>query len=367
VKRKQIVYILILSLVFIAVTIIISYIIEAHSQKLPAVINSDRVFVSSEVEGILRQYLVSSMQEVAPNDPIAEVANSSLAFNLQTVKNEKRKYEELINSAQSGDQLKTELYRLDEDIQKNQNNLEEAKLVISKVREKINFMSERYASSKKKYDANKLLYDKGILNNPDFEQATKDFWDVHNEYYELKGDSLIASETVKSSQNIIDLLKARKKILSSNVDILASNYLIDLNNVEANINNMQAEIQNLKVYSPIAGIVTDINYRPGERIGKGDVIAEIADLSNVWVIAYGTSFSRHTVKIGQKVKIYCSSGEKVWGKVVTVSPVMEKVTSLSTSYETANTYTKIEIKFDDMQAALKLITPGERLFVRIFF
>lgn len=366
-KNKKIRNILIFSLVVIVITIIVSYFIESRSHKLPAVVRSEKVFVSSEVDGVMKEYLVSSMQEVVKKDLIAELENNKLPFKLETLKNEKRKYEELIHSAQSGDYLKTELYELDEDIQNSRIDLEEAKLEITKLKEKLTFMQDRYDSSKKKYNANKKLYDKGILNNSDFEKATEDFWDVHDEYYDLKSDSLVAFETMKASQNIIDLLQARKEILSNNVDILAGKYLIDLNEVEADLNDLEEEIKNLKVYSPIDGILTDINYRPGEKIDKGDVIAEIADLSHVWIIAYGSSSSRHKVQVGQKARIYCGCKKKIWGKVVTISPVMEKVKSLSSSFETVNTYTKIEISIDDMQDALNYITPGERLFVRIYF
>lgn len=366
-KKKKILYILVLSILVLAITVIASYIIESKSQKLPAMVVSDKVFVSSEVDGILNQYLVTSMQEVTKNTLIAEVDNSKLSFKLETLKNEKKKYEELIQSAKSGDYLKTELYKLDEDIQDNTIDMEEAKQEINKVLEKLQFMNELYTSSKKKYDANVKLYDKGILSASDFNKAADDYWDVQKEYFELKADSLVAAETIKSSRNIIRLLQARKDILSNNVDILASKNLIDLNEVEADINDLQEEIKSLKVFSPINGIVTDLNYRPGEKIDKGDVIAEIADLSNVWIIAYGTSSIRQKVEVGQKARIYCGTNKKIWGKVATVSPVMEKVKSLSSTFETINTYIRMEIKFDNMDEALKYVTPGERLFVRIYF
>lgn len=365
--KKKIRLILILSLVFMVITLVVSFFIESRSHKLPAVILSDKVFVSSETDGILKKYYIQSMQEVIPQTLIAELENSRLQNNLEALKNEKQKYEKLIQSAKSGARLDTELYSLDEDIQKHRINLEEARLDIAKSNEKLLVMNERYAAGKKKYDASKKLYEQGILNNSDFDRMSRDFWNLHDDYNELKGDSLVAAEVVKSSQNIINLLEARKKIMSSNVDILAARYLIDLNEVEANIAQLEQELKGLLIYSPITGVVTDFNYRPGEKIGKGNVVVEIADLSNVWIIAYGTSSSRHKVKPGQKVRIYCSGKNNIMGKVTAVSPVMERVRALSTAFETVSTFTKIEIKFDDMKEALMYITPGERLFVRIYF
>jgi len=366
-KKRTILLVLILCLIVMALMAVVSYFIEASSMKLPAVISSDKVIVSSEVDGLLKSYSVTSMQKVEKNDLIAEITNTKLPYKLETLKREKLKYEELINSAHSGDYLKTELYGLDEDIQSNQVDLEKARQDINKTRDKLALLKEHYASSEKKYEADKKLYDQGILSISEFEKAAKDYWDVHSQYSQLKGDSLAAASIVKSSQNIINLLQARKKILSNNVDILASKYLIDLNSVEADIHDLEVEVKNFRIYSPISGFITDINYLPGEKINKGDVIAEIAILNKVWILAYGTTTSRRKVQTGQKVRVLWEGKQKIWGTVVSVSPVMEKVKSLSSSYETVNTYTKIEIKFNDMEDALKYITPGQRLFIRIYF
>ncbi len=366
-KQNKVRLVLFLSLLALLLTAVASFFLESRSQKLPAVVNSDKVIVSSEADGVLRSYAVSSMQKVEKGALIGTVDNSKLPFKLQTLKKEKQKYDDLIASAKSGDFLNTELYELDEEIEKNKAELESARQDLKRVKTNLDIMQGRYEAARQTYEANKKLFDKGILNTSDFEKASQNFWDVQNDYSELQRDSLVSAESVKSSQNIIQLLEARKKILSGNADLLASKSLIDINSVEADINDLEEEIKSMNIYAPVSGVVTDINYLPGEKVAKGDILAEIADLSHVWVIAYGTSSSRHKVKVGQKVRIYSNNGKKINGKVVTVSPVMEKVKSLSSSFETINTYIKIEISFDDMAAAMQSVTPGERLFVRIFF
>lgn len=366
-KKKKIIIIMILSVIILGIVETVSYSIESRSQKLPAVIQSDKIYISSEVDGILKQYFVTSMQQVKAHDLIAEVDNNKLRIKLDNLKSEKNKYQELISSAHTGDYLKSELYRLDESIQENMIDLEKAKQDLIKINQKLLLSEDLYINTKKQFEANKKLYDKGILSNPDFEKAAKDFRTQSSDYYALKSDSLIASETIKSIQKIISLLQARKQIMSNDENILGSKYVLDLKEVDMVINEIQADMNNFMVYSPINGVVTDINYRPGEKIDKGDVIAQIADFRHIWVIAYGNSVSRHKVKVGQKVHILCNDNKKLWGRVATISPVMEKVSSLGNSSETVNTYSKLEINFDNMQEALKYITPGERLFVRIYY
>jgi len=366
-KDKKIRLILILSLVILFITTVLSYITESQSRKLPAVIRSEKVFVSAQVDGVIKEFSVTSMQRVQKNEPLVKIENTKLLLQLQTLQNEIRKYEEMIASAQGGDFLDFELLELEEDIQNNKIDLVEARLEIKKIIDKLDFMEQRYISTRKQYDANKKLYNTGLINNSEFDKVSNDYWNVHEDYFDLKGDSLIAYETMQTIQNIINTLDARKKILSQNTNIIASEYLIDMHELLVDINELEEQIKNLHIFAPIDGVVTDLNFRAGEGVQEGDVIIEIADLSNVWIIAYGDSQTNHKIKIGQRVSAKSGSGKKIWGKVVTVSPVMERILSLSTSFETVNTYSKIEISFDNQTEVLNYLTPGERLFVRIYF
>ncbi len=354
-------------LVFMIITLIASYHIESRSKKLPAVIQSEKVFIATEANGIIREFFVSSMQEVMPNEAIAIIDNPRYHAKLEHLKSERLNYLELIESARSGDHLKLELNDLEEDIQRRIRDRQEAEIDLQKTIERMPLFEQRYLAANRKFKAQKRLYEKNLITNMEYEKFTESYWRIQRDYENLKADSLSASSKIVSANNIIDILQDQKELYSQNVNLLASRYVINLKEVEAEISDVEEDINNLMIYSPIRGIVTDINYQPGERIGRGREIVEIADLSRVWIIAYSDSFNRHRAQIGQKVKIYTGSGKKIWGKVVTISPVMERVKYLTTSFETANTYTKIEIAFDDQEEALQYLTPGERLFVRIYF
>ena len=46
---------------------------------------------------------------------------------------------------------------------------------------------------------------------------------------------------------------------------------------------------------------------------------------------------------------------------------MDRVSSLATQFETVSSYTKIKISLDNDRDAVDNLTPGERLFVRVYF
>jgi len=364
-KRQKIKLIFFASIIVMILVVILSYNIEIRSQKLPAVVRSEKVFITTEVSGTVEEYFVSSMQEVNPDDKIVQLENSRLPVKLQILKQEKEKYQALISSSQSGDLLKLELFKLEDNILKNTNDLQKIEMELQSISDKLTLSRSKFIRSQKQYDAQKKLFSKTLITAEEFNAETNEYLSKLAKLNKLKNDSLLAFTEKETVQNIISMQKAEKLIFKSNNSILASKYLIDLDEVNAKINSLEQDIANLTIVSPIKGIVTDIRNRPGEKVKNGDVIVEISDMNKVWIIAYGNSYSSQKIEIGSTAKIYCGNGKIIKGKVATVSPVMEKVKSLSSSFETANTYTKIEIIFDDQQLALKNLTPGERLFVRV--
>ncbi|MCF7918564.1 MAG: HlyD family efflux transporter periplasmic adaptor subunit [Candidatus Cloacimonetes bacterium] len=365
-KAKQKIHILfIISLAVIISTVIVSYQIEARSQKLPAVVRAEKVYISTMTEGTMGDSPIVLMQEVVKSDVIAHIENNLLSFKLDTLRKEKEQYEALITSAQSGDKLTLELNKLEEDILENRLELKETELELATISEKLKVSTALTQTAARQYQAQKALLAGNLISNGEFQKEADKYFGIMAKYEELRNDSLYAAGKITTLSSMIDLLSVKKGIINSNVSILASDYLIDLDKVYAEINYLEDEINNLTVISPVTGVVTDINFRPGEKVKKGDVIAEIADLSNIWLTAYGNSFSRHSIEAGNAVTIYCENGKDIYGKVISISPVMEKVKALSSTFETTNAYTKVEIAFDDMQKAQQYLTPGERLFVRI--
>ncbi|MBC8384136.1 MAG: HlyD family efflux transporter periplasmic adaptor subunit, partial [Candidatus Cloacimonetes bacterium] len=170
-------------------------------------------------------------------------------------------------------------------------------------------------------------------------------------------------ETLKSE---INNLRNEKGILTENISLTVSKNLIDLEKINSEISEMEIEIKNLKIFSSVSGIISDLEYNPGEMVKKGAAVIKVSTLENPVLVAYGNAFSMKNIKVGMKAKVI-SDKRKIYGKVISVSPIMKKIKSLTTSFETANTYAEILIEFDDPELALKYISIGQRLVVKIYF
>jgi multidrug resistance efflux pump len=366
-KNQNIRRIIVVSLLVMAIAVIISLVLEMRWQKLPAVVKADKVIVSSRVEGVVQSYETLPMHAIQKGAPLAKMVNQRLASKLQALEHERSTYIALIEHARQGGDQQLELLKCAQEKQKALESKSEAEGELQTVLVRLAATRERYNDAHTTCQAHKELYNNGVLSLGDYEKASKQYWDIHELYHTLRGDSVIYEAAVKHAVELIQILTTKERLLRQSKDDQLAKYQLKRDELDHTIEDVELQIANLTLVSPINGIVTDLSKRPGEEAERGDVIAEISDLDNIWITAYGNSFSTKKIQPGNKVKIYGNNGEHLSGVVRTISPVMEKVKALSSTFETVNAYSRIVIDFVDPANAMKVITPGERLFVRIQF
>ena len=254
-----------------------------------------------------------------------------------------------------------------ENIAENSDDLKRLELKKDDLSNQISIYKDIYDTAKLEYEAYKELYNEDALSVSEFDERSSEFLEIANEYRELENDVLLTSSEIETKKKYLQSLLNKKKMFSENVSLVAENHLLNLQELKSKLNELENEAAELNVTAPISGTISEINCELGESIGKGKNIVEISLEENIWIIAYGNSFSRQKIKKGMKAKIFCTNGERIQGKIETVSPVMKKVKALTPTFETANTYTEIKIIFVDPIEAKNSITSGERLFVRIYF
>ncbi|MCK4312312.1 MAG: HlyD family efflux transporter periplasmic adaptor subunit [Candidatus Cloacimonetes bacterium] len=355
------------SFVIIAIIIAISFYIETKSQKLPALVKADNLAISSVTSGIAVNYKVVLNEPVQQGQLIFEMENPQLLRKIKNLKNEKSKYDEIINSATRGDHLKLKLIDVEEDLLKSENKKVELSLDKEKISNQLDIYSKKYNSAKSNYEVYKDLFEQKKISSLEFDERTSEYMKISNSYQNLQNNLRLVNKEIKSNKSEIELLKQQKALYKKNVSLIAEKYIVELAKINSELNELEDEVKSLNIYSPAAGYITKLNFNQGENVKKGDQVAELSNVGKMWIIAFGNSFSRQKIKKGMKVKVYCTNEKKVYGKIESVSPVMNRVSSLSTKFETVSSYTKIEILLDNYEDATNNLTPGERLFVRVYF
>ncbi len=122
----------------------------------------------------------------------------------------------------------------------------------------------------------------------------------------------------------------------------------NLNAAKAALDEVKTNIENATIKAPCDGIITTKYVEEGEIITSGGSIAEISDLSNLWIKIYVPEKYLYKVSLNKDVAISVNSiNKKISGKVVYISPNGEftpKNATTESSKEDIVYEVKIQIK-----------------------
>ena len=365
-EKKISIKIVIISLALLMLIAALSFTNEKNTQELPGAVKSESIDIASRVDGYLKNIFVVENEFVEKGQLLLELENNDLTVQIENLTREKEQLEYLIKSASGGHQLDLKLMKLDENIRETQNRLNEAIMKISALKNEISILFEKQIIAKKDFTATKKLFDKNILSSAEFNEKLSDFEIINNDFTNAKNElNFIQAEKINFEAEL-ENLQTQKKLFSENVSLIVGDYLLDLEKMKSNLNELENETKELKVYAKASGCIAEINIRFGEWINANKSVVKIVNLENIWIVAYGSAVDNKFLKKGMKTKILCSNGEIIMGKLASISPTMDRVKSLSGSFETVHSYTKIIIQINDANDAKNNLTPGEKLVVKIF-
>lgn len=364
---KRVLIILVLCIISLLAILLASYKIEKKSIKLPAVVRSNKVAVSSDVDGVVSSFSIDQMDYIKKNERLAVLENSNLLEKQLRLAKQKSVLQSYINDLEKGDQQQLKLLELERDIKNTNVDIHKFDAELELIRTKLAKRNTSLDLQQKVFETQKELFKSGKLSVEEFDDAFEEYQDLKLSLNEVTADSIKVYEDLETEKDALKILLKEKEIYSNNKALTSPKDLDNLIELESELVEVETAINHLEILSPIDGIVTELKYIPGEKVEKGDIVAEITDTSLIWIIAYGGSSIKNKIMPGQKVDVYTGDNQILPAKVESVSPIMERVKSLSSSYETSNTYIKINIKFNDLTSAMQHFISGERLFVRIHF
>ncbi len=136
---------------------------------------------------------------------------------------------------------------------------------------------------------------------------------------------------------------------------------------EKTVRQLEAQLEDCNLKAPISGIVTEVNFKQGDKYNSGSALVTIEDNSAYQIVADIDEYDINKVEVGQRVvfKTNATGDLEMEGHVTEVAP---RATSIATSGGSNNTTTasaykvKIAITSDisdlrmDMTAKLNIVT-----------
>ncbi|KXI28451.1 efflux RND transporter periplasmic adaptor subunit [Paraglaciecola hydrolytica] len=142
----------------------------------------------------------------------------------------------------------------------------------------------------------------------------------------LLNKGLASVEEVEQTQGFAKSLRASCQ--SARVSATAGEMAIEV--ARARLERRKAEYQRKMIYSPINGLVLQVNAYPGEFV-QADGILELAAVEKMYAVAeiYETDIGR--VHVGQKATVSSAAlSEKLSGKVTYIHPKVKKHDAIGT-------------------------------------
>lgn len=123
-------------------------------------------------------------------------------------------------------------------------------------------------------------------------------------------------ETVKGAESLVEASKKRLLLWG-----------VKNEQIEELEKKGKAEIH-MTIYAPIGGTVIHKNALEGKYVKEGENLYEIANLSNLWVLADIYEFEISWIKIGQRVEIISTAypGDTFKGKILFIDPYLNPST-----------------------------------------
>ena len=359
--------ILIVSLLVIVVLVIFSLLDNVKSVKIPAIVQTETTAICARTSGYVVENTVSPNESVQPNKVLLKMENSDLALQISNLKNEKKILNNLIDSTSGGDYISLKLTLLKEKISRKKLKIKRIETTIIDLQENLKIFSEISAAVEKEYNSFRNLYEQKKISAAEFQQKANDYLQTKNKFETMQNEFSLQKNELKIERNELHNLVGNELLYRENPTLLALDYRMKLEEISGKLEQLKLKEKALTVTTSRKGIITKLNFRNGEFVNSGSIIAEISNPDSIFIIAFGNVLTHKKIFVGRKVIIYGSDGTKFGGFVKSVSPLVKPVKAFSSAYGEKSLYNEIEISPNNIREARKHLIPGEKISVRIMF
>lgn len=283
---------LIATITLVIIVITFSFLYFKETEK-PGIIDSNgqirgtEVNISSKVTGSIEKLLIKEGQKIEKGELIAKLSSQQIEAKIEQAK------------------ARIDIYKAQKEVVFH--NIHQAKAALKSAESSIEEAQARLNLASKNYKRYSELAHKGIISQSQLdnvETALKAARAKQKEALQAKEEVIASIERSQSSQQV------------------AEN---QLSAARAELKEIEATYSDTKIHSPIDGTVINKLVEEGELVVEGTPIANIIDLSDLYVKVYIPEKEIGKIRLGNPVKIYSDAfpNKSFKGSVIEVSQEAE--------------------------------------------
>ncbi|WP_099192568.1 HlyD family secretion protein [Tepidibacter mesophilus] len=291
-------------------------------------LEANEVDINSEVSSTVKSVFVDEGSSVKKGDKILQIDDTSLLIKLNQANAQldaaKADFDEVSNGSRS------------EEIKKAQSNVASVEALLSGAKSEYEYRVNNYNDFKNLYEQDAISKQELDLAKTSMDKAYSNFQNMQKQY-----------ESSKSSLDLVLNGSTNEKIKKAKAQV---------DSMKANVELLKYQLSKATIYSPIDGVVQNINYDEGELVLNGANVANIINLTNRWVKIYIPQKYLYKVALNQEVDIRVDNlnDKNLKGKIIYISSEAEFTPKNVESKESKEEMVfEVKIKIDDKSNLLK--------------
>jgi len=172
----------------------------------------------------------------------------------------------------------------------------------------------------------------------------------------LNRGELSKSELTTLETDVLSLERQSRSLNGRTAELIAEQGVVEMSKGQAYADNLlltaQAKLllsenDKYEIDSPVTGVVSVMDAKVGQFVEVGDPIAQVVDVSELWVTAYIAEKDIGQINIGTLAQVRVPSREADWLQAVvkSISPVTVKKPHAWLPYENTLVPVKLSVKF----------------------
>ncbi|CAH2213117.1 HlyD family secretion protein [Tepidibacter aestuarii] len=291
-------------------------------------LEATEVDLNSEVSSTVKNVFVTEGSSVKKGDKILQIEDTSILIKLNQANAQLNAAKADFDEVSSGSRS--------EEIKKAQANVESVEVLLSGSKSEYEYLVGNYNDLKSLYEQDAVSKKDLDGAKTSMDKAYSNFQNVQKQY-----------ESAKSSLDLVMSGSTNERIKKAKAQV---------DSMKANVDLLNYQLSKATIYSPIDGIVQNINYDVGELVLNGANIANIINLSDRWVKIYIPQKYLDKVSLNEEVSIKADylSNKKLKGKIIYISSEAEFTPKNVESKESKEEMVfEVKVKIDDESNLLK--------------
>lgn len=288
-------------------------------------VEADKINVSSEISGKIRELKVQEGDKVKAGDLIATIGSDESSIKLQDSEISIKNAENELGKIKDGNRVE-EIKAQEALVRQAKALVEQGEAAVKTAQNNVAAAQTNFDYKKKKYDDASTLYQSGAESKSAVDAAKNELDNVQSTLEANKSALDSAQAQLNNYKAQLDAANEKLNLLvngSTERDKNSAEYNLDKAKKDYELSRISLDKGNILTSKD--GVIETVNFKQGEYVAPGSPIATLLDNQNMWVKIYVPENILSSIKLNKEVTLKSDflKNKTIKGKIIYISSEAE--------------------------------------------